>query len=152
VSHEVAPPPGAVTARPASLPTTTPSAGTCINGARFVEDLTVPDGSIFTPGEVFDKQWAVHNDGTCDWGPEHRLVPIGDNPFGGPAEIALYPALAGATGEWQIELLAPRQPGEYFGRWQARAPDGALFGDEVYMIIFVELPTATPSPAPTVTP
>jgi hypothetical protein len=128
------------------------AAGPCANGARFVEDLTVPDGSLFTPGETFDKRWAVRNDGTCDWGPDYRLAPVGENPFGGAAEIALFPARAGTTGEWQIDLQAPGETGEYIGRWRARAPDGAPFGDEVYVIILVAFPTATPSPAPTATP
>lgn len=140
---------------PAAPPATTPSprpAGACVNDAAFVEDLTIPDGSVFTPGEPFDKRWVVRNSGSCDWGPDHRLVPIGENRFGGPAEMALYPAKAGSSAEWQIDLIAPLQPGEYLGRWQARGPDGSPFGDEVFILIFVELPTATPSPIPTVTP
>jgi len=126
--------------------------GECTNGARFVEDLTVPDGSLFTPGEAFDKRWSVRNDGTCDWGPDYRLVPIGENPFGGAAEIALFPAQAGTIGEWQIDLRAPGAPGEHLGRWRARAPDATLFGDEVFVLIIVALPTPTASPAPTATP
>ena len=135
----------------APVPAATTASGTCTDDARFVEDLTIPDGSVFTPGEAFDKRWAVRNDGTCDWGPDYRLVPIAGNPFGGAAEIALFPAQAGATGEWQIDLQAPGEPGEYLGRWQARAPDGTFFGDEVFVIIYVELATLPPSPAPTVT-
>jgi next-to-BRCA1 protein 1 len=126
--------------------------GVCTNGARFVEDVTVPDGSVFAPGEEFDKRWAVRNDGTCDWGPDYRLVPIGGNPFSGAAEIALFPAQAATIGEWQIDLRAPGEPGEYLGRWQALAPDGTPFGDEVFVVIIVELPTPAPSPSPTVRP
>jgi hypothetical protein len=142
-------------ASPPALPATTPSprpAGACVNDASFVEDLTIPDGSVFIPGEAFDKRWLVRNSGSCDWGSDHRLVPIGENRFGGPAEMALFPARAGSSAEWQIDLVAPLQPGEYLGRWQARAPDGSPFGDEVFILIFVELPTATPSPIPTATP
>lgn len=144
--------PASTTAVP-SAPTPTPRAvGACLNDASFVDDLTIPDGSVFIPGEPFDKRWLVRNSGTCDWGPDHRLVPVGENRFGGPAEMALYPAKAGTSAEWQIDLVAPLQPGEYLGRWQARGPDGTPFGDEVFILIFVELPTATPSPIPTATP
>jgi len=134
-----------------TAPAAPSAAGSCANGARFVEDLTVPDGSVFTPGETFDKRWAVRNDGSCDWGPDYRLVPIGENPFDAGSEIALYPARAGVIGEWQIDLRAPDEPGDYLGRWRARAPDGTLFGDEVYVIIVVQLPTATPGPTPSAT-
>lgn len=137
------------------LPSATPARqerGPCLNDASFVEDVTIPDGSIFVPGEAFDKRWRVRNSGTCDWGPDYRLVPIGENRFGGPAEMALFPARAGSAAEWRIDLTAPNQPGEYLGRWQALGPDGRPFGEEVFVLIFVELPTATPSPRPSATP
>lgn len=117
-----------------------------------MEDVTVPDGSIFVPGATFEKIWSVRNSGSCDWGPEHRLVSLGDPVLDGPAESALFPARAGAVAEWRLSLRAPDAPGEYLARWQARGPEGVRFGDEVFVLIFVELPTPTPSPAPTATP
>jgi hypothetical protein len=69
----------------------------------------------------------------------------------GPAEVALFPALAGASAPLQVLLIAPTSPGEYRSIWQARAPDGTLFGDTVYLIIDVEpgpeilLSTSTPA-------
>ena len=122
----------------------------CQNGARFVEDLTLPDGSKVAPGAVLDKRWAVQNSGTCDWGPDYRLVRLGEANLGGPAEIALYPARAASPATWQVVLQAPGQPGEYRGRWQARAPDGTLFGDEVFIVVVVEAvtPTAAETAAP----
>jgi hypothetical protein len=128
------------------------AASPCIDGATFLEDLTVPDGSVILPGEALDKRWSVRNSGSCDWGPDYRLVQVGTSDIEGPVEIALFPAEAGSTAVWQVALVAPTAPGEYLGRWQARAPNGALFGDEVFVLILVELPTATPSPAPTATP
>jgi len=114
--------------------------------------VTIPDGTVFAPGEAFDKIWQVRNDGTCDWGPDYRLVAVSENRLGAPVEVALFPAAAGTIGEWQIALQAPYEPGEYLGRWRARAPDGTLFGDEVFVLIFVAAPTATPSPTPLPTP
>jgi hypothetical protein len=52
---------------------------------------------------------------------------------------------------WEVTLVAPTVPGEFLGRWQARAPDGTLFGDEVFVLIEVAEPepTATTSVTPT---
>jgi hypothetical protein len=109
----------------------------CSDGARYLEDLTVPDGSLVAPGAEIDKRWSVQNSGTCEWGSDYRLVHVGGDGLAGPEETALYPAPAGATAVWQVLLQAPAEPGEYTSRWQARAPDGTLFGDEVFVVVIV---------------
>jgi Ig-like domain from next to BRCA1 gene len=124
----------------------------CTNDARFVEDLTVPDGTVVSPGVELDKRWSVLNAGTCDWNAGYRLVRVGTSAIEGSAELALFPARAGATAEWQVEVRTPSEPGEYLARWRARAPDGTLFGEEVYLLIFVEEATAVPSASPSATP
>ncbi len=115
----------------------------CLNSARFLADLTVPDGTAVAAGEPIDKRWSVQNDGTCDWGPGYRLVHVAGEGLIGPEEVALFPARAGASAVWQVMLQAPSAPGEYMSQWQARAPDGALFGDLVYVVVVVE---AAPAP------
>src|SRR6185295_16557395 len=54
-----------------SAPTTEAA---CTNDAKFVDDLTVPDGTHILLGQTFSKKWSVQNSGTCDWGPDYRLV------------------------------------------------------------------------------
>lgn len=122
----------------ASPPAASPE---CQPDARFVQDLTVPDGMVVPPGAAIDKRWEVLNSGTCDWGPGYRLVRLGADPLEGPGEIALYPARAGAAAVWQVLLTAPSAPGEVISRWQARSPDGRLFGEEVYLMIVVSAPS-----------
>ncbi len=112
-------------------------AATCINAVRFLEDLTIPDGTLVAPGETLDKRWSVQNTGTCDWGPDYRLAPIEGGGFGGAEAMALYPARAGEQAVWQVALQAPLEPGEHLSRWQAFAPDGTPFGDIVYLLIEV---------------
>jgi hypothetical protein len=109
----------------------------CADDARFIEDLTIPDGTHMDPGERIDKRWSVQNTGTCDWGPDYRLVRISGDALVGPDEIALYPARAGTDAVWQVVLDAPDFPGEYSSRWQAQAPDGTRFGDDVFVLIEV---------------
>jgi hypothetical protein len=124
---------------------------TCADNASFIEDLTIPDGSQVLPGEALNKRWSVSNSGSCDWGQDYRLVQVGTSDIEGPGEIALFPASAGSTAVWEVSLVAPSTTGEYLGRWQARAPDGTLFGDEVFVLIVVAEPepTVTPTVSPT---
>ncbi len=110
---------------------------TCINDARFVEDLSVPDGTIAAPEEVLDKRWAVLNAGTCDWSAGYRLVRIDEGLIEAPEELALYPARAGETGVWSVQLTTPKQLGDLMASWQSQAPDGSLFGDPVFVLVEV---------------
>ncbi len=124
----------------------------CRNGSRYIEDLTIPDGTVVAPGQTIDKRWSVQNSGTCDWGPDYRLVHVSGEGVTGPDEVALYPAVAGADAVWQVILQAPTEAGTYHSRWQAQAPDGTFFGEEVYVVIVVAAAGAamdhTPSALP----
>lgn len=123
----------------------------CLNDARFIEDLTIQDGTIVIPGERIDKRWSVQNSGTCDWGAGYSLVRLGDDPFLGEDEIALYPARAGSSAVWQVILEAPDEPGDYLSHWQAQNPQGYLFGDSVFLLVVVEEPTPVPTATPLIT-
>jgi hypothetical protein len=116
-----------------------------VNDAVFLEDLTVPDQSVVDPGVELDKRWSVQNSGSCDWGPGYQLFHVSNDAFSTTDEIALFPASAGSTAVWQVQLVAPPAPGEHISIWQARSPDGALFGEQVYLWVVV----ATPMPSPT---
>ena len=129
-----------------SLATGTPSptpAGPCSNNAHFVADLTVPDGTEFSPGQPIDKQWRVRNTGTCDWNADYRLVLVSGNALGAASEVALYPAKAGNEAVLELVMTAPPDPGSYTGRWQARSPSAKLFGDRIFVTINVVVITAT---------
>ncbi|MFP3854001.1 MAG: NBR1-Ig-like domain-containing protein [Anaerolineales bacterium] len=110
----------------------------CVDGARFLEDLTLPDGSQVAPGGTIDKRWSVENSGSCDWGVGYRLIPQEGNPLVRSRETALYPARAGATAIWRVTFQAPEEPGEYIGSWQAYTPKGQPFGDPVFVLIEVD--------------
>ena len=118
-------------------PTATPP---CSYGAEFLEDLTIPDGSSAIQGQTLDKRWAVQNTGSCDWGPEFRLVRVDPGAEAGAIETALYPARAGETAVWRITMTAPQKTGDFLASWQARSPEGFLFGDQVFILIHVEGP------------
>lgn len=148
VTHTALPP--TQTQVPIPTLTSTPE-GPCTNDAEFIEDVSVPDGAQFLPGQTFVKKWRVRNTGACDWGPDYRLALIeGEAMTALPGltpqtEFALYPARAGTLAVFEIPMRAPDVPGTYTGRWQSRDPAGNLFGAVVFVTIeVIPLPTQSP--------
>ncbi|MFN8434190.1 MAG: NBR1-Ig-like domain-containing protein [Anaerolineales bacterium] len=118
--------------------TPTLEAGPCTNQLTFLDDLTIEDGTAFTPGAAIDKQWLVQNDGTCDWDATYKLKWVGGYTLGVTEEQPLFPARAGVQVTLRIVFTAPAEPGTYQTTWQAADPNGNLFGDTVYMEIIVQ--------------
>ncbi len=115
----------------------TPSA-VCVNDLKFLADLTIPDGSQVNAGERIDKQWRVINSGSCDWDGGYRLKLVGGfPPLGAEINQALFPARAGAEVTIQVIFIAPDSSGVYRSAWQAYTPDGAPFGETIYIEINV---------------
>jgi hypothetical protein len=109
-----------------------------VDGLAFLEDLTVPDGTVVSPGASVDKRWLVQNNGSCNWDSRYRLIFVGGLEMGAAIEQALYPARAGSQAAIRITFTAPDQPGTYTTAWQAVDPNGEPFGDAVFMKIVVE--------------
>lgn len=110
----------------------------CTDSLRFIEDLTVPDGTTVKPGETIDKRWLVQNNGTCNWDKQYRVHLIDGPDLGAGPEQALYPARSGAQAILRILFTAPLEPGTYQSAWQAYTPQGSPFGDAVFINIIVE--------------
>ena len=120
---------------PTSSPTPTPP---CADSLAFVEDLTIPDGTIVSPGASVEKGWLVQNNGSCNWDSRYRLKFAGGSDIGAATEQALYPARAGNQAAIRINFIAPSEPGTYSTAWQAFDPFGEPFGDPVFMEIIVQ--------------
>ncbi len=116
----------------------------CSDNLKFLKDLTIPDGTHVAPGDMVDKRWQVENQGTCTWNQEYRLRRTTGPELGLPAEIALYPARSGSQVLIRIQMQAPAQAGKVRIAWQAVNPQGALFGDLIYVDFSVVKPTETP--------
>jgi len=119
---------------PTPSPTATPP---CTDGLAFVDDITIPDDTVVSPGASVDKRWLVQNNGTCNWDADYRLKFVGGLEMGAPLEQALYPARGGSQATIRITFTAPTEPGEYTTSWQAINPDGEPFGDAIFMTIQV---------------
>ncbi len=122
-----------------SAPSATPTQDDC-DAADFVSDVTVPDGTDFSPGETFTKTWRLRNVGTCTWTTDYDLVFISGNAMGGPASQALTASVApGSTVDISVDLNAPASNGDYRGDWKLRNAGGVVFGlpDTFYVEIDV---------------
>lgn len=43
------------------------TSGSCEWDSDFVDDLTIPDGTVVNVGEIITKTWRLENSGTCPW-------------------------------------------------------------------------------------
>ena len=148
--------PGATAAPPVAGPTETPpppvttEAG-CTLDSSYVADVTVPDGTVMSPGAGFVKTWRVRNSGTCDWDAGFQLIFVGGAQMGGPASVLLPAVAAGGQADISVNQTAPSAYGTHKGTWRIRTDDGTVFGTNLTVVIEVPNP-ATDTPLPTNTP
>ena len=137
---------------------TTPTKDLC-NQAEFLDDVTIPDGTVLSPGEIFFKIWRLKNIGTCPWlSYEYNLIfSYGDQMSGPDSAVALFfplglspqPILGDrswADPMWEVEqgdvvdislfLRAPDEPGTYQGHWKLFSSSGVVVG-QLWVIITV---------------
>jgi hypothetical protein len=117
------------------FPTSTP---TCSDNLKYLEDITIPDGTIVSPGSALDKQWRVQNNGTCNWDGRYRVRLISGEAMGAASEQALYPARPGMEAIVRILFTAPLEAGAYFSEWQAYDPQGEAFGETFFIKVTVQ--------------
>jgi hypothetical protein len=102
---------------------------TCINGAKFVEDVTIPDDFEVGPGEVITKTWRLINSGSCPWSNGYSLVLVGGDKLNTLEVIPVATEVRpGEMIDLAAQLTAPLKPGTYRGEWMLRDLDGRTFG------------------------
>jgi hypothetical protein len=117
------------------LPTATPI---CTNNLTFINDITIPDGTLVAPGSLLDKQWLVKNSGDCNWDTRYRLRLISGDTLSASTELALFPARTGTQATLRILFTAPQESGEYISEWRAFDSNGISFGDSFFIKIKVQ--------------
>lgn len=141
-------------AAPSVTPTFTPAPPTATllpedcHQASVIEDVTIPDGAVVDPGEVFLKIWRVQNTGSCtwEWG-NYWLAFDEENQMNGPnlARAYFYPlesvldtatlgndawngmlreVAIGETVDIPLVLQAPDKPGVYRSHWRLQDEAG----------------------------
>src|SRR3989304_85717 len=99
------------------------------NRAKFIEDVTVKDGTVFPPNAEFLKTWRLKNTGSCTWSRDYRLVFVNGERMDGPRVSQLEENVdPGETVDVSVELVAPEKGGRYRGYWMMSNPSGDEFG------------------------
>jgi hypothetical protein len=129
---------------------------TCSNSFELLEDLNVPDDTIFAPAEEFTKRWRLRNNGTCPWSSDYAVLFVGGEQMSAEESIPLTQSIAvSQTLDVAVDMIAPDEPGTYRSNWQVAAADGEPFGidgnieDAFWLRIIVEeesAPSATAVP------
>ena len=109
-------------------PQPTPTPVPC-NLAKFEGDVTVKDGTTFSPGTEFIKTWRLRNVGSCTWTTEYDLTFYkGDRMSDQSAWPFVGSVKPGEVVDVSVPLTAPDSPGEYKGDYLLRNSSNALFG------------------------
>jgi len=141
-----APAPAGGTTATASSPANV--SGPVCNNALYIDDVTIPDGTVVAPGKTFIKTWTIKNFGACRWSTSYALGFAYGSPLGG-VETKLSVAVdPGQSVDVSVRLVAPADNGWYGGWWRMKSDTGVNFGDFIYVSIQVTegraVPTATP--------
>jgi hypothetical protein len=149
--------PATSTPIPSPILTNTPpaTATSNCNVAQFITDVTIPDGTVMTPGNTFTKKWRFRNIGSCTWTGFSLVFDSGDA-LGGPATKAISTVNPGQEVDLEVNLTAPATVGNYRGYWRittnASVPVPIVSGYQgksFYVDIKVQNPaTATNTSAP----
>lgn len=141
-----------------SLPTqpgNTPGA-TAGEKAEFVDDLTIPDGTIFAPNATFIKSWRLKNAGTTTWTPSYTVVYYSGDDLKSPVSIALPANVPpGGTVDISLPMTAPEKEGTYTANYLLANASGQRFGldpgavQPFYVVIVVDNKAGTPAASAT---
>jgi len=112
--------------------------------ARFVNDVSYPDGTKVEAGARFVKTWTMRNDGKSAWPHDTGLIAVGGDKMvalpdahrAGGGGVPVPAAGRGEEVEVSVELRAPPRPGRYVGHFRMQA-GGARFGHRVWADIVV---------------
>jgi len=102
-------------------------------------DVTIPDGTVLTPGQDFVKTWKIKNTGICSWGDGYSLIYAGyaDKMSGEPIPLGTLVEV-GQEVDVSVNFKAPTAVGEYTSAWQMANPKGIPFGKAIFVKIVVK--------------
>lgn len=123
----------------ATLPTSTVSGGLpSVDMVTFVADVTVPDGSNFSPGQAFVKTWRLKNTGATTWSTSYKLAYLSGEQMSGPASVPVPRSIApNQAVDISVSLVAPATAGHYRGYWKMSNAGGQPFPESIYVDINV---------------
>jgi hypothetical protein len=108
------------------------------NNSAYIDDITIPDGTILAPGDIFIKTWTLKNTGFCTWKDGYTLTPYEGNSMSGETAEIDKSTASGRETKLSIELTAPDAEGTYTGYWILTDNHGYPFGMPFYVQIVVK--------------
>jgi hypothetical protein len=135
-------------ASPTTAPTETTGPRECVDSAKFLADVTIPDGTVFNTPTTFTKTWRLQNTGTCTWDSTYILKFVGGDKLEGPEAVALPGEVRpGDSVDISVTLRSPARPATYTGKWRLTNAKGEGFGTNGAPITVVIVVPATPAPS-----
>lgn len=122
-------------------------------------DVTIPDGTVMSPGEGFSKTWRLENVGSCTWTRQYAVIFFSSNSLNAYQTQYLSGEVEpGEVIDVTVDMEAPMISGEYQSNWMLRNAEGELFGigphgDAPFWVVIrvISLVTETPAVSPTMT-
>jgi len=108
--------------------------------ARFVEDVTVPDGTISPANLNFVKIWRLRNEGSLAWPEGTRLLFVGGDKLSNLDFVPVPMVKPGEEVDIAVDMKSPISQGRYVSYWRLSQPDGSRFGQRVWVDILVAAP------------
>jgi hypothetical protein len=107
--------------------------------ARFVRDVTLPDGLEVAPGARLVKTWRFRNDSAKAWPEGSRLLWVGkrSDRLDAPESTPVPCCQPGQEVDVSVPLVAPQQPGRYTAYFRLAGPVGKRFGQRLWVMISV---------------
>ena len=128
-----------------SSSTTTVNANTPKPMARFIKDVTLPDGSAVVPGSSVIKTWRIRNDENKSW-PEGVTLAFasGDVLAASPNDliVPVHALQPNEEVEISVRLSIPETTGRHVTYFRLRTKEGHIFGQRLWADLRVVEPDA----------
>ncbi len=116
------------TITPTEAITSTAPITNCTNIIGYLDDLTIPDNTVFAPGSKIVKTWRLQNKGTCVWGEGYTAVYVGGDDLIGPITQTIEAVPPNGIIDLTITFTAPEPARTYRENWQIADANGEPFG------------------------
>jgi len=96
---------------------------------KFIEDITIPDGTKIVAGNSFTKTWRLRNSGSCTWDTRFDIAFVDGTQMTSTKIWDLTKEVKpGETVDISIDMTAPSTVGNYQANFQMVNPNGVRFG------------------------